>query len=140
LAHPEHPVPAGDAPGWPDLAGQTFVDFPPDWGIRRLNDIPAARAGVDRLVGLEVNDVHTLLDLVRLRLGVAIVPRSIALKDKAAGLAAHPLADDTAEPWRAALLIADGERAGPAATAFGRLVEDLVGPNENGVALAHAAP
>jgi hypothetical protein len=47
---------------------------------------------------------------------------------------------DSAEPWRAALLIADGERAGTAATAFGRLVEDLVGPNEDRVALAHAAP
>ena len=58
-----------------ELGGEVFVDFHPDWGPRRATDAVFAAAGVRRTVALEVNDVHSLLELVDENLGVAVVPR-----------------------------------------------------------------
>ncbi|MGI5504107.1 LysR family transcriptional regulator [Lentzea sp. CA-135723] len=63
-----------------ELAGQSFVDFNPDWGTRDQVDRTLAGAGVDRRVAVEVNDVHSLLDFVAFGLGVALVPQSFTLK------------------------------------------------------------
>ena len=58
------------------LAGERFVDFVPDWGPRDLVDSVAG----DRHVALEVTDVHSLLDMVAVGLGVALVPQSFSVK------------------------------------------------------------
>lgn len=58
-----------------ELGGEVFVDFHPDWGPRRTTDAVFAAAGVRRAVALEVNDVHSLLELVDENLGIAVVPR-----------------------------------------------------------------
>jgi DNA-binding transcriptional LysR family regulator len=84
---------------WEELEGETFVDFHATWGVRSINDRAFARRDLDRRVGLVVNDVHTLLDFVQRRLGVAIVPRPIAGKPQAQGLVAIPLADADADRW-----------------------------------------
>jgi DNA-binding transcriptional LysR family regulator len=107
LCHPDHelatagpatagPATAGPATAGPattgpattgevslaDLDGLTFVGFQPDWGARVLADRAFAAAGLPHRVELEVNDVHTLLDLVGHNLGVAIVPAPIAAKKR----------------------------------------------------------
>jgi DNA-binding transcriptional LysR family regulator len=65
---------------WHGLAGEPFVDFYPTWGSRRITDRGFAAAGVPRAVTSEVNDVHTLLDLVERGMGIAVVPAPIARK------------------------------------------------------------
>ncbi|MEU8383139.1 LysR family transcriptional regulator [Streptosporangium sp. NPDC048865] len=77
---PGHPFAAREGVELPELRAERFVDFQPDWGTRDLADAAFAAAGVERHVSLEVNDVHSLLDLVTFGLGVALVPRSFAVK------------------------------------------------------------
>ncbi|HEY8471773.1 MAG TPA: LysR family transcriptional regulator [Natronosporangium sp.] len=60
-----------------ELDGESFVDFPADWGGRMLLDDTFAAAGLHRRVRFEVGDVSTLLDVVAQRLGVAIVPENL---------------------------------------------------------------
>jgi DNA-binding transcriptional LysR family regulator len=128
LCHPAHPLAVGDTPSWAELARETFVDFPPDWSIRRLTDHAFAVAGHDREVGMEVNDVHSLLDLVHHGLGIAVVPRPIAAKDKAAGLRARDLPAGVQLQWRAVLAVGDDDRTGPAAAELLRMVEEPAAP------------
>ena len=73
------------------------MDFNTDWGSRQVTDRAFAGAGVTRRIASEVNDVHTLLDLVLHGLGVAVVPAHIARK-KATKLACVPLPAD-APSW-----------------------------------------
>ena len=74
---PAHPL-AGRGPlGLADLAGEPFVDFQQDWGLRMLLDRRLAEAGLDRTTALEVNDVPTLLELVAHGLGIALVPQVV---------------------------------------------------------------
>ncbi|MCW2898338.1 MAG: hypothetical protein JWO67_603 [Streptosporangiaceae bacterium] len=61
-----------------ELTGETFVDFPPDWGGRMTVDSAFATEGLQRRVMFEVGDGPMLLDLVAQGLGVAIVPTSLA--------------------------------------------------------------
>ncbi|WP_394615000.1 LysR family transcriptional regulator [Lentzea sp. JNUCC 0626] len=77
---PESPFAGRESVALEDLAGQSFVDFNPDWGTRDQVDRTLAAAGIDRHVAVEVNDVHSLLDFVIFGLGVALVPQSFALK------------------------------------------------------------
>lgn len=67
-----------------ELAGQSFVDFNPDWGTRDEVDRALTAAGVERHVAVEVNDVHSLLDFVGFGLGVALVPQSFVVKTNSA--------------------------------------------------------
>ncbi|TWP53075.1 LysR family transcriptional regulator [Lentzea tibetensis] len=77
---PESPFAGRESVSLDELAGQSFVDFNPDWGTRDEVDRRLARAGVERHVAVEVNDVHSLLDFVGFGLGVALVPQSFAVK------------------------------------------------------------
>ncbi len=74
--------------GWEELPGESFIDFHPDWGPRRAADGAFAAAGVRRTVGLEVSDVHSLLELVQEGLGIAVVPHHFSRKPEAARLVA----------------------------------------------------
>lgn len=118
LCHPQHPLHGSRPVHWSELTGETFVDFHLDWGIRQLNDRAFASAGTVRRVALEVNDVHSLLELVGHRLGAALVPRPFANKAEAAGLIARPLAEGTAPHWRVSIAVSSAEQASPAAQAF----------------------
>ncbi|WP_243769900.1 LysR family transcriptional regulator [Amycolatopsis acidicola] len=55
-----------------------FVDFPQGWGSRDMVDLAFERAGLDRVVPLEVPGYDSLSALVRDGHGVAFVPRSMA--------------------------------------------------------------
>ncbi|AEW99392.1 LysR family transcriptional regulator [Streptantibioticus cattleyicolor] len=80
------------------LGRERFVDLHPSWGPRRITDRAFTTAGVRRQVAFEVNDVHSLLELVQEGLGVAVAPAHFAAKPQAAGLVAVPLADTPAGP------------------------------------------
>ncbi|MEH0108883.1 LysR family transcriptional regulator [Tersicoccus sp. MR15.9] len=94
LAHPGHDLATGDTVDWAELADQDYVDFHDSWAIRSLNDDACTTHGVRRRIRCTVNDVHTLLDLVHRRLGVAIVPQHVAAKPQAAGLITRAMPAD----------------------------------------------
>jgi DNA-binding transcriptional LysR family regulator len=100
-----------------ELAHETFVDFHPEWGARGISDRAFAAAGVEHPVTLEVNDVHTLLDLVGHGMGVALVPAPIAAK-KAARLPAVPLRPGSAESWQVAVAVPAADASSLAAQAL----------------------
>ena len=116
LCRPGHPLATRRRVGWPALVDETFVDFHPDWGSRQVTDRGFAAAGLSRRVSSEVNDVHTLLDLVLRGFGIAVVPVPIASKPQAERLCAVPLGPQAPE-WNVAVAIAEG-RTGLAAHAF----------------------
>ncbi|MFE9452822.1 LysR substrate-binding domain-containing protein [Streptomyces sp. NPDC006739] len=122
LCHPEHRLAsAGAALAPDDLAGEVFVDFHPDWGPRRTTDAAFASAGVRRTVALEVNDVHSLLDLVDENLGIAVVPRHFARKRPA--LAALELKGTGEAEYETVALLPPEAATGPAARALVALLE-----------------
>ena len=93
---PDHPLAGRASVALPELVGESFVDFNAGWGTRDVVDRTLAAAGVDRRVGVEVNDVHSLLDFVGFGLGVALVPRSFSLKTdlvRFVGLDGGPVAE-----------------------------------------------
>ena len=94
---PEHELGRRKRIDWKSLCDKPFVDFNTDWGSRQVTDRAFAAAGVTRHIASEVNDVHTLLDLVEHGLGIAVVPEHIARK-KAGRLASLPLPVD-APTW-----------------------------------------
>ena len=59
-----------------ELKDETFVDFHAGWITRDLTDRSLAGARIERRVALEVNNVHSLPDLVAAGLGIALVPHS----------------------------------------------------------------
>lgn len=101
---------------WEKLSDETFVDFPPDWGARRVTDAAFAGAEVRRRVAMQVGDVHSLLHLVARGLGVAVVPRPITFKEQAQGLCAVEMEGGLL--WRVAVAVPASGRPGPAATAL----------------------
>lgn len=102
ICRPADPF-AGRGPiGWAALTEAAFVDFHPTWGSRRLTDRGFTAAGVPRTVASEVNDVHTLLDLVESGMGIAIVPALIARKRPHLAVVALP---DDAPRWHVAVAV-----------------------------------
>lgn len=118
LCHREHRLAASDAVDWPMLRDEVFVDFSADWGARQVSD-RAFAAGVERQVTLEVNDVHTLLDLVSQELGIALVPGPVVRKPSAKRLHAVPLSDPAAPTWQVSVAV---PAAGPSSRASDALL------------------
>jgi DNA-binding transcriptional LysR family regulator len=61
------------------LSGESFVDFEPAHGTRKLVDRAFAEAGLERRIAFELSDLNSLLALVARGLGIALVPQAIAL-------------------------------------------------------------
>jgi DNA-binding transcriptional LysR family regulator len=112
---PAHPFATRDRIRLDELKDETFVDFHAGWITRDLTDLSLAAARIERRVALEVNDVHSLLDLVGAGLGVALVPHSFAGKKTKARFV--PL-ESPVPQWRAAVAVAAGRRPGAAARAL----------------------
>ncbi|MGW0420679.1 LysR family transcriptional regulator [Streptomyces sp. NPDC003015] len=122
LCHPSHRLAAVGAAVTPeDLDGEVFVDFHPDWGPRRTTDAAFTRAGLRRNVALEVNDVHSLLDLVDENLGVAVVPRHF--RHKRESLTALPVKDTGETVYETVALLPPAQATSPAARALMALLE-----------------
>ncbi|MFF5438959.1 LysR family transcriptional regulator [Streptomyces achromogenes] len=122
LCHPGHRLAAAPGVLGPrDLTGEVFVDFHPDWGPRRTTDAAFAAAGVRRTVALEVNDVHSLLDLVDENLGIAVVPRHF--RHKRPALTALPLKGTGGARYETVALLPPERATSPAARALVTLLE-----------------
>lgn len=104
LCHPAHPLARAEHIGLADAAAEVFVGFPPGWAARALVTRAFAQVGLPFRVDLEVNDVHTLLDLVEQQLGVALVPSSFAAK-RPDRLHAVPLVDQAAPSWTVSVAV-----------------------------------
>jgi DNA-binding transcriptional LysR family regulator len=118
---PEHPLATRSEVRLPELRGERFVDFHPDWATRDLADEVLTAAGVQRRVALEVTDVHSLLDLVAIGLGVALVPRSFSVKTDRVRF--RPLAAPVPE-WQ--VVTVTGDPGGAAAAALLRAVHEAI--------------
>jgi DNA-binding transcriptional LysR family regulator len=116
LCQPDHPLAGRKRVGWAALVDETFVDFHPDWGSRQVTDRGFASLGLSRRVASEVNDVHTLLDLVVRGFGVAVVPTPLTRKPQARRLAVVPL--EGPQAWNVAVAEPDNNRTSLAAQAF----------------------
>jgi len=122
LCHPDHSLAKkGSALTPQDLDGEAFVDFHPDWGPRRITDAAFAALGMQRTVALEVNDVHSLLDLVDESLGIAVVPRHFECKRPR--LTALPLQENGGAMYETAALLPAAQATSPAAQALMALLE-----------------
>ncbi|MFI9344708.1 LysR substrate-binding domain-containing protein [Streptomyces sp. NPDC052773] len=122
LCHADHPLAAAGAAVTPgDIGGEVFVDFHPDWGPRRTTDAAFAAAGVRRTVALEVNDVHSLLDLLGENLGIAVVPHHF--RHKRPSLTALPLKGTGEAAYETVAVLPPPEATSPAARALMALLE-----------------
>jgi DNA-binding transcriptional LysR family regulator len=120
---PDHPLAHRTGVRLDELRGETFADFCPGWCTRDTTDQVLAAAQVPRRVGLEVNDVHSLLDLVGHGMGIALVPHSFTCKKTSARFVRLA---DPAPVWRTAIATAVGQRLGAAARTL--LAADEFGP------------
>ncbi len=126
LCHPSHRLADRSSVELDELMGESLVGFLPEWGARVLTTDAFAALGLKHRVSMEVNDVHTLLDLVGHQLGVAIVPEHFARK-RPATLRAVPVHHPRLE-WRVAAAVPPKPSA--AATALLKqfaLPRDVVG-------------
>ncbi|MEV7242138.1 LysR family transcriptional regulator [Streptomyces sp. NPDC093248] len=122
LCHPSHRLAGAGAVLAPDdLAGEVFVDFHPDWGPRRTTDAAFSAAGVRRTVALEVNDVHSLLDLIDENLGIAVVPSHF--RHKRPSLRALPVKGTAEAEYETVALLPPERATSPAARALVTLLE-----------------
>ena len=124
IGSPGHPLVVRPEVPWADLEGVTFVDFGHSWAGRALNERAFTAHGVSRRVQYTVNDVHTLLDLVRRDMGVALVPAPIARKPQAEGLAVAPMAEANGLTWRVSAVGRTSAAATTALNAFLELLSD----------------
>lgn len=97
-----------------EVAAEPQIGFLPGWGARAIADRAFTAAGLPNRTTMEVNDVHTLLDLVGHGLGVAVVPEHFKNK-RPQTLRSVPVKDDDLD-WNVAIAVA--EQPGPAGRAL----------------------
>jgi DNA-binding transcriptional LysR family regulator len=73
------------------LRGETFVDLPAGWGTRMAVDRSFTAAGVTRTITYEVNDTATMVDFIRNKLAIGLLPRSFMASTDA--IACVPIRD-----------------------------------------------
>jgi DNA-binding transcriptional LysR family regulator len=109
---------------WPsvtlaDLAGEPIAETPPGWGTRIISERAFAAAGVERTPAFEINDISTILDLVRNDLAVALLPAAFVAGDPS--LVAVPVGPGELI-FEIALALPATRRLGVAAEALGELI------------------
>lgn len=124
LCAPGHRFAREPGVAWAALPGESFIDFHPDWGPRRAADEAFAAAGVRRTVALEVNDVHSLLELVRERLGIAVVPHHFSRKPEARGLVAVEIEGAEQPMYESVVVLPGASDLSPGARALMALVRE----------------
>jgi DNA-binding transcriptional LysR family regulator len=73
----EHPLARSADIELAALGDQTLVDLPAGWGIRMAVDRSFAAAGLTRTITYEVNDTATMVEFIRNRLAIGLLPRSL---------------------------------------------------------------
>jgi DNA-binding transcriptional LysR family regulator len=122
---PGHPF--ADRPGvtLEEVAGETFIDFPPGWGNRAVVDRAFAAIGHERAVPFETADFATAVALVRQGLGVSFLPDSVA--KTIIGLPLVTVADQPLT-WSVSVATGEGRRLSAAARALLTHLEQPAGP------------
>ncbi|TCP57528.1 DNA-binding transcriptional LysR family regulator [Tamaricihabitans halophyticus] len=119
----DHRLAGSEAVTLQDLAHETFADFPAGTPGRAQSDLAFTRSGLSREVTFEVMDADLLLDLVRNRLAITLLPSAMAIEDPE--LVTIPLAEG---PTRIEYLAWSDFNPTPATTAF----LDLLDIDQNG--------
>jgi DNA-binding transcriptional LysR family regulator len=115
----EHRLAASASVTLAELADEPMAETPPGWGTRIISDRAFAAAGVPRTPAFEVNDISTLLDLVRNHLAVTLLPTAFVIGDPT--LAAVPVRPERLT-FEIALARPSARRLGAAAEALGELI------------------
>ncbi|MFE5867418.1 LysR substrate-binding domain-containing protein [Streptomyces roseifaciens] len=110
---PEHPLAGRKRTDLQRLSEESFVDFPAGSAARRRRDAAFEAAGLTAESPFEITSVESLAELVRVNLGVGMVPEAVA--GELRGL--HVLRVRNA-PTREALLVRNTLGPSPAAAAF----------------------
>jgi DNA-binding transcriptional LysR family regulator len=72
---PDHRLAGACSVDLHDVVEETFIDFPLGWGVRGTVDRAFVTAGIQqRHTTFETADMSSILDLVRLKVGIAFVP------------------------------------------------------------------
>lgn len=109
-----------------ELTGNQFVDMPRGFGNRSTVDRAFEYAGVPRRVQVEVPELTTIPDYVRVGLGVAVVPELEPAN--APGVVEKPISG-TDLTWTLSVVTTSGRRPSRAVTALLDLVTNSVRPN-----------
>lgn len=76
--NPDHRLAQAKTVTLAEVIEEPFIDFPLGWGVRSAVDRAFITAGIQqRRTTFETNDMSTILDLVRLNVGIAFVPKPI---------------------------------------------------------------
>jgi DNA-binding transcriptional LysR family regulator len=110
-----HPIAQRTSVTLAECAREPFLEGPPQGSVRMVTDRAFAAARLEREIAYELNDGPTLLELVANRLGVAILPRFVAIE--APGIRCIPL-DPALPAWRLFLARRERHPLGPAARAL----------------------
>jgi DNA-binding transcriptional LysR family regulator len=116
----EHRLAARGSVTLADLAGEPLAETPPGWGTRILTERAFAAAGLERTSAFEINDISTILDLVRNDLAVTLLPAAFVMAGDES-LAAVPLRG-SAMIFEIALARPSARPMGAAAEALGELI------------------
>jgi DNA-binding transcriptional LysR family regulator len=115
-----HPLAGEKTVRLSQLEHERFVEVPPAWTSRLLNDAAFAGAGIGRSIVCEVNSWDLMLQLVGVGVGIGIVPGGLshpAIAEPAPSVLLKPLADVQLERHLHLAIPAVGELA-PAVTRF----------------------
>jgi DNA-binding transcriptional LysR family regulator len=110
------PLAARSSVSLAELASREFVDFAPEWQLRRMLDAAFRRTGSTRSTSFEVNDLRVAGEIVSTGLGIMIVPPNLI--DGMTALARVPLVEPIL--WR--LSVVTTGSPGPAARAFAEVL------------------
>jgi len=124
-----HPLAQATHVSLAQVADEPFLDFVPQWSVRTISDRAFAAAHIDRHIAFELNDVPLLLDLVASGLGVAVLPRFVAVD--ARGVRCVPIEPEIGR-WRLVLARRDKHPLGPAARALLGLIVPRAPGQETG--------
>ena len=115
----EHRLASSRSVALTELAGEPMAETPPGWGTRIISERAFAAAGVERTPAFEINDISTILDLVRNGLAVTLLPAAFVIGDEP--LVAVPVRGSTMI-FEVALARPSARRLGAAAQALGELI------------------
>ena len=110
---------------WADLASVPLIMVRPGYGVRRIIDQVAGKAGIELNIANEVNFLASVLWMVSSSLGVSILPSALLVQPHFSNLVARPLTNPTVS--RAISLVTRrGHSLSPASESFTEmLIRDL---------------
>lgn len=109
-----------------DLVGLPFVETQAGWGSRDQVDAALTELGLHRTLSCEVRERSMVLELVRAGLGVALVPRGLALAGRQSAGLRYEVLDLTEQDTlveQLDLCLPRGASASPGARRFEQMVE-----------------